>query len=102
LTWAEVAGAAPEVLVIACCGFDVERTLVDLEQVEAVPAWRDLPAVQAGRVVVFDGNQYFSRPGPRLVDSLELLAHALDPSGHPAPAGLAPPLHWPPLPQGAR
>jgi iron complex transport system substrate-binding protein len=45
-----------------------------------------------GRVYVTDGSQYFSRPGPRLVDSLEILAHTLDPIVHPLPAGLPPPV----------
>lgn len=88
LTWDEVRAAAPEVVVVACCGFDVERTLVDVRALRDVPAWRELPAVRTGRVYVSDGAQYFSRPGPRLVDSLEILAHALHPGRHPLPPGL--------------
>ena len=90
LTWAEVAAARPEVVVIACCGFSVERTLDDLPALRAVPEWRELPAVREGRVFVVDGSAYFSRPGPRLVDSLEVVAHALHPDVHPLPTGLAP------------
>jgi iron complex transport system substrate-binding protein len=74
------------VVFIACCGFGVERTLEDVMRLEEVPEWRLLAA--AGRVYVTDGSQYFSRPGPRLVDSLEILAHALDPDLHPLPGGL--------------
>jgi iron complex transport system substrate-binding protein len=88
LAWAEVAAARPEVLVIACCGFTAERALVDLPAVRAVPGWGELPAVRAGRVYAVDGSAYFSRPGPRLVDSLEILAHALHPGTHPLPPGL--------------
>jgi iron complex transport system substrate-binding protein len=88
LTWDEVAAAAPEVVVLALCGFDVERSLQDVPAVESHPAWRSLPAVREGRVYVVDGSAYFSRPGPRLVDSLEILAHALDPAAHPLPSGL--------------
>ena len=75
-------------LVIACCGFDVARTRRDLPILARHPGFDALPAVRTGRVYVTDGNAYFSRPGPRLVDSLEILAHALPPDVHPLPAGL--------------
>lgn len=88
LAWDEVVAARPDVLFVACCGFDLGRTLRDLPGLCVRPGWSDLPAVRAGRVYVTDGNAYFSRPGPRLVDSLELLAHALHPSAHPLPPGL--------------
>jgi iron complex transport system substrate-binding protein len=87
LTWPEVAAARPEVVALACCGFTVERTLEDLPTVRGVPEWRALPAVRDGQVFVVDGSAYFSRPGPRLVGSLEILAHALHPGVHPLPAG---------------
>lgn len=92
LAWDEVIAAAPEVIMISCCGFSVERTRADLPLLDGVPGWAELPAVRAGRVFVVDGAAYFSRPGPRLVDSLELLAHAMDPAAHPLPAGLDPPV----------
>jgi iron complex transport system substrate-binding protein len=92
LTWAEVEAWRPEVVVVACCGFDVERTLRDLPLLARVPGLEELPAVVAGRVYVVDGSQYFSRPGPRLVDSLEILANAIDPAVHRLPDGLPPPL----------
>jgi len=92
LRWDEVIAWQPEVLFIACCGFGVERTMADVSPLQSVPGWRDLPAVLSGQVYVTDGSHYFSRPGPRLVDSLEILAHALDPQAHPLPAGLPPPL----------
>lgn len=77
--WADVVGAAPEVLVLACCGFSVERTLADLPILRSYPGFDSLPAVQAGEVYVVDGSAYFSRPGPRIVDSLEILAQILHP-----------------------
>lgn len=77
----------PEVIFIACCGFDVTRTLEDLPILRALPGWHALTAVRNGRVYVTDGNAYFNRPGPRLVDSLEILAHALHPEVHPPPRG---------------
>ena len=91
LSWDEVAAAQPEVVFVACCGFDLARTLADVDALRSVPAWRDLAAVRAGRVFVTDGSQYFSRPGPRIVDSLEILAHALHPELHPLPPGLPAP-----------
>lgn len=89
LDWDEVIQAAPDVLFIACCGFSMERTLQDLPGLVARPGWKNLPAVKSGRVYVTDGNAYFSRPGPRLVDGMEILAHALHPDLHPLPPGLA-------------
>ena len=88
LSWEEVLRWRPEVVLIACCGFGVERTLRDLPLLSHVPGLRELPAARSDRVYVTDGSQYFSRPGPRLVDSLEILAHALHPEVHPLPAGL--------------
>jgi iron complex transport system substrate-binding protein len=88
LTWDAVREADPDVLVIACCGFDVARTRRDLPLLTRQPGYADLRSVRGGRVFVTDGNAYFSRPGPRLVDSLEILAHALAPDVHPLPAGL--------------
>lgn len=88
LDWREIVAAQPDVLVIACCGFDVPRTLVDLPILRGYPGWSALPCVRSGRVYVVDGSAYFNRPGPRLVDSLEILAHMLEPTVHPLPPGL--------------
>src|SRR5262245_51634806 len=87
--WSEFTAAAPEVLVVACCGFDKERTRQDLPLLAAYPGFRELPAVRSGRVFLVDGNAYFSRPGPRLVARLGILAHALHPDVHPLPPGMA-------------
>jgi iron complex transport system substrate-binding protein len=92
LCWDEVLAWQPEVVFIACCGFNVERTLRDLPSLPLGPDWQDLPAIRSGRVYVTDGSHYFSRPGPRLVDSLEILAHALHPEVHPLPHGLPHPV----------
>jgi iron complex transport system substrate-binding protein len=92
LRWDEVLAAEPEVVFIACCGFNVERTLGDLSAVHRVPGWEDVPAARSGRVYVADGSQYFNRPGPRLVDSLEMLAHSFHPAVHPLPEGVPCPL----------
>jgi iron complex transport system substrate-binding protein len=68
LSWADVAAARPEVLILAPCGFDRDRALQ-----EAALVQNDINRVGAARVVVLDGSAYFNRPGPRLVDSLEQL-----------------------------
>ena len=79
LEWREVIDWKPEVVLISCCGFTAERTMQELGVLRNVAGWDDLPAVREGRVFVTDGSSYFSRPGPRLVDSLELLAHIIHP-----------------------
>jgi iron complex transport system substrate-binding protein len=71
------------------CGFDIERTRHELEALTAKPGWPKLRAVRQDRVFLADGNQYFNRPGPRLVESLEILAEVLHPQafhfGHQGP-----------------
>jgi iron complex transport system substrate-binding protein len=88
IDWHEIAAAQPEVLIIACCGFTVARTLKDYSILPSQPGWNELPCVASQRVYVVDGSAYFNRPGPRLVEALEILAHTLHPDRHPLPAGL--------------
>lgn len=89
ITWEAVRGAGPDVIFVACCGFTTERALEDLPLLQGRDGWDDLPAVREGRVYFSDGNAFFSRPGPRIVDSLEVLAAALHPAVHPEPAAAA-------------
>jgi iron complex transport system substrate-binding protein len=77
IRWEDLRAADPEVLVIACCGQKVERTRQDLPILEALPGWQDLQAVRCQRVFLADGSAYFSRPGPRIVDTMEMLAGML-------------------------
>ena len=79
IPWEELRAADPEVLLIACCGHRVERTMGDLPVLEALPGWLDLRAVRTSQTFVADGSSYFSRPGPRLVDTLEIIASAVHP-----------------------
>jgi iron complex transport system substrate-binding protein len=79
VSWEDLRSANPEILVIACCGHGVERTRKDLPLLESRPGWGDLRAVQNGQVYLADGSAYFSRPGPRVVDTLEILASILHP-----------------------
>lgn len=85
--WEDILAADPDVMIIACCGFDVQRTLADTPILKAYPNWESLSCVRSNRVYAVDGSAYFSRPGPRLVDSLEILAHTLHPDLHPLPSG---------------
>ena len=75
LTWEELHKANPDVLVLAPCGFSLERTLVDVPLLQQHPLWQSLQAVQNGRVYAIDGNYYLNRSGPRVVESAELLAN---------------------------
>jgi len=88
--WSDLLTAAPDVLLVALCGFNLQRTVQDLPLLTNQPDYVMLPAAQTGRVYAVDGNRYFSRPGPGLVDSLEILANLLHPNTHPLPGGLAP------------
>jgi iron complex transport system substrate-binding protein len=79
LEWETLRNADPEIIILLPCGFDIERTRRELAPLIAQPGWAELEAVRSGRVFVADGNQYFNRPGPRLVESLEILAEILHP-----------------------
>lgn len=79
VAWERVAAYQPEVMIVAACGFTEERSRQDEPLLRAYPGFADLPCARAGRVHFVDGAAYFSRPGPRLVDSLELLARLIHP-----------------------
>ena len=79
MTWDELVAKDPDVILIMPCGFDIRRTLEETELLTSKPEWERLKAAQMGRVFVADGNQYFNRPGPRLVESLEILAELFHP-----------------------
>jgi iron complex transport system substrate-binding protein len=98
LSWEEVAAADPGLIVLAPCGFTLDRTDSELPALAARPEWSRLAAVAAGAVVLADGSAYFSRPGPRLEASLRIAAAALDPV---ACGDLAPASGWRRLPAPA-
>ncbi len=77
--WKQVVELAPDVIVLMPCGFDVQRTAKEATILEQLNGWHDLPAVKAGKVFAVNGHAFFSRPGPRLVDGLEILAHIIHP-----------------------
>ncbi len=84
IRWEEVVAYAPEILVLIPCGFDLPRALQEVRRLEGRPGWWSLPAVQHDRVYVTHGSAYFSRPGPRVVEGLEILAHLTHPELFPA------------------
>ncbi len=75
----QLAAADPDVIAVMPCGFDIERACREMAPLVAHPDWPRLSAVRSGRVVMMDGNQYFNRPGPRVVESAEILAECLHP-----------------------
>jgi iron complex transport system substrate-binding protein len=79
ITWENVLAADPDAIVVMPCGFDIARAGGELPFLEDKPGFAGLRAVRDGRVAVVDGSQYFNRPGPRLVESLEILAEILHP-----------------------
>lgn len=83
ITWEQVFEAAPEVLVLMPCGFGAERAAREARVLPDLLGWKDLPAVEDGRVWVVDANSYFSRPAPRLVRGVEVLGHILHPEALP-------------------
>jgi iron complex transport system substrate-binding protein len=78
-TWHDVARAAADILVLACCGQPAARAVQDWEALVRRPEIQALSPVRTGQVYVVDGNAYFSRPGPRVVDTLEILAEIIHP-----------------------
>lgn len=79
MTFEELAAHDPEVIVVLPCGYDIPKTKAEMPPLVNQPGWENLQAVRTGQVYLTDGNQYFNRPGPRLVESLEILAEILHP-----------------------
>ena len=79
MTLSDVARADPDFIFVMPCGFDADRAIRDSAPLRADPRWSSLRAVREGRAFALDGNAYFSRPGPRVVDGIELIASLLHP-----------------------
>jgi iron complex transport system substrate-binding protein len=86
VAWDEVLRADPEALLLGPCGFDLARARREVDLVRSRPGFDSLEAVRSDRVFLVDGNAHFSRPGPRLVDGLEILGAILHPESSPARA----------------
>lgn len=94
ITWDAVADVDPELLFLMPCGYHLADTVRDWSSAPK-PVWlADLPAARRGAIVAVDGSAYFSRPGPRLIDGIELLAEVMDPAGF---VDVAPPGSWTPV-----
>lgn len=79
MTWEELVVRDPEIIVILPCGWDIARSQSEMHWLTARPEWPRLRAVRTGRVALTDGNQFFNRPGPRVVESAEILAEIFHP-----------------------
>jgi iron complex transport system substrate-binding protein len=90
-SWQAVRDVDPETLVLMPCGFHVNDAVADWNRTPRPPFWSDIDAVRRGQVFVVDGSAYFSRPGPRVVDGLAILAELFDPEGL---AGISPVDSW--------
>ena len=95
ISWDDLLAYAPDVVIVMPCGFRLEQTRRELSQLIARPQWAALPAVRNRRVYSVDGNAYLNRPGPRIVDSAELLAGLIQPAHC---ASLVPPGSWEHIP----
>jgi iron complex transport system substrate-binding protein len=96
-TWDEIAEVDPEMLFLMPCGFHLAETIREWQRTTVPPWLTEMPAAQRGAVVALDGSAYFSRPGPRVIDGIELLAEIMDPDGF---VDVAPPGGWTPVPVG--
>lgn len=79
IDWEKIRELEPDVITVMPCGYDIKQTMQEMGQLTSHPAWSMLPAVQKGEVYILEGNQYFNRPGPRLVDSVQILFEILHP-----------------------
>jgi iron complex transport system substrate-binding protein len=79
IPWADVLDWKPEILMIMPCGCGLEKAAGEARQLSTYPGWADLPAVRNGKVYAVDANSYFARPGPRVIDGTELMAHLFHP-----------------------
>jgi iron complex transport system substrate-binding protein len=85
VTWREIANASPEVVVFMPCGYYLPEAEEEAAQIYRVPEFRETTAFAEGTVFATDASSYFSRPGPRIVDGLEILAWAIHTDTFPAP-----------------
>ena len=76
---ADLAAADPDVILVGPCGYDLEKTRDEMAVLDRNPVWQAIRAVHEGQVFIADGNAFFNRPGPRLVESAEILAEILHP-----------------------
>jgi iron complex transport system substrate-binding protein len=78
-TWQEIAAYDPDVIVLMPCGYHLKESLAEVQRHAWPPEWKRLRVVREGQVYAVDGSSYYNRPGPRVVDGLEILAEILHP-----------------------
>ena len=79
IAWDDVLRWEPDIIIVMPCGFHMDKAFAEAQRLFSYPHWSDLPAVRQGRVYAVDANSYFARPGPRVVEGTELLAHLIHP-----------------------
>jgi iron complex transport system substrate-binding protein len=80
ISWDGVVSCDPDIIILMPCGYDLSRTLEEVPLLTNLPGWASLRAVRNGHVFATDGNHYFNRPGPRLIESLEILVEIMHPA----------------------
>ncbi len=78
-SWDEIKQTNADIIIVMPCGYEIKRTLEEMHYLKNRKGWKELKAVKENKVYIVDGNQYFNRPGPRLVDSAEILAEIINP-----------------------
>lgn len=91
VSWDQITDCSPEIMVLMPCGFDLDRTIKEVDRVGFPQEWHRLEAVRSGEIYAVDGSAYFNRPGPRIVDGLEILAEIIQPQLFPRQS---PPESW--------
>ncbi len=79
VSFKDIENQDPDIIILMPCGFSVERTLKEINLLLELPGWKELKAVQDNRIYIADGNQYFNRSGPRITDSIEIMAEIINP-----------------------
>jgi len=77
--WTEVLNYQPEMIIVSPCGFDLNGVIGQLHELASYTGWENIPAYMSRNIYAVNASAYFSRPGPRIVDGLELLAHIIHP-----------------------
>jgi iron complex transport system substrate-binding protein len=94
-TWGEIRDVEPDMLLLMPCGYHLAETMREFARMRRPTFWSDILAVQRHNVIALDGSAYFSRPGPRVIEGISLLAEIFDPSRF---VDVAPPMSWEPIP----
>jgi iron complex transport system substrate-binding protein len=86
IEWKAIVEYEPEIMILSPCGYDVKQVLAEVQTLSAYSNWDDIPAFRTSNIYAVNASAYFSRPGPRIVNGLELLAHIIHPEVFPETA----------------